>query len=56
MILLLQTKDDFLDVRPPPPIYSLSGETVVNVLDFKKDAGLWHGMFAVSYSELRPLV
>ncbi|KAB0389522.1 hypothetical protein E2I00_003648, partial [Balaenoptera physalus] len=22
------------------------GETVVNVLDFKKDAGLWHGMFA----------
>jgi len=21
------------------------GETVVNVLDFKKDAGLWHGMF-----------
>ncbi|CAO2600863.1 Disco-interacting protein 2 homolog B, partial [Lemmus lemmus] len=22
------------------------GEAVVNVLDFKKDAGLWHGMFA----------
>uniref|UniRef100_H0VKV4 Disco interacting B n=1 Tax=Cavia porcellus TaxID=10141 RepID=H0VKV4_CAVPO len=22
------------------------GETVVNVLDFKKDAGLWHGMFS----------
>lgn len=29
-------------------IHSFLGEAVVNVLDFKKDAGLWHGMFAVS--------
>lgn len=36
--------------------FSILGETVVNVLDFKKDAGLWHGMFAVSYTESRPLV
>ncbi|EPY86232.1 disco-interacting protein 2 A isoform X1-like protein [Camelus ferus] len=27
-------------------IVQFKGETVVNVLDFKKDAGLWHGMFA----------
>eukprot|EP00069_Balaena_mysticetus_P013032 bmy_07772T0 len=26
--------------------FGIEGETVVNVLDFKKDAGLWHGMFA----------
>ena len=51
MVLLLNTKDDFLFFSPS--IFSLLGETVVNVLDFKKDAGLWHGMFAVSYSELR---
>lgn len=24
------------------------GETLVNVLDFKKDMGLWHGVLAVS--------
>ena len=29
---------------------------MVNVLDFKKDAGLWHGMFAVSYTESRALL
>ena len=51
MVLLLNTKDDFLFFFPS--IFSLLGETVVNVLDFKKDARLWHGMFAVSYSELR---
>uniref|UniRef100_A0A8C0AZ65 Disco interacting protein 2 homolog B n=1 Tax=Buteo japonicus TaxID=224669 RepID=A0A8C0AZ65_9AVES len=26
------------------------GETIVNVLDFKKDAGLWHGILTVMYS------
>lgn len=55
MILLLNTEDDFLDFYPPP-VFSILGETVVNVLDFKKDAGLWHGMFAVSDSTLRPFV
>lgn len=36
--------------------FPVTGETVVNVLDFKKDAGLWHGMFAVSYTESRALL
>lgn len=26
----------------------VSGETLVNVLDFKKDMGLWHGVLTVS--------
>lgn len=26
---------------------SLTGETLVNVLDFKKDMGLWHGVLTV---------
>lgn len=26
----------------------LLGETLVNVLDFKKDMGLWHGVLTVS--------
>jgi len=25
-----------------------AGETLVNVLDFKKDMGLWHGVLTVS--------
>lgn len=25
------------------------GETLVNVLDFKKDMGLWHGVLTVSF-------
>lgn len=26
----------------------LSAETLTNVLDFKRDAGLWHGVLTVS--------
>uniref|UniRef100_A0A452RBN0 Disco interacting B n=1 Tax=Ursus americanus TaxID=9643 RepID=A0A452RBN0_URSAM len=43
IILLLNTKHDFLLFFL---FFVILGETVVNVLDFKKDAGLWHGMFA----------
>lgn len=30
--------------------FVFSGETIVNVLDFKKDAGLWHGILTVSWA------
>lgn len=29
-----------------------AGETLVNVLDFKKDMGLWHGVLTVSVKYL----
>lgn len=29
-------------------IHLHAGETLVNVLDFKKDMGLWHGVLTVS--------
>lgn len=28
--------------------FTLAAETIVNVLDFKKDVGLWHGILTVS--------
>lgn len=28
----------------------LSAEIIVNVLDFKKDVGLWHGILTVSHA------
>lgn len=32
------------------PVFFL-GETLVNVLDFKKDSGLWHGVLTVSITD-----
>lgn len=28
--------------------FSIAGETITNVLDFKREAGLWHGVLTVS--------
>lgn len=31
-----------------PTLFICTAETIVNVLDFKKDVGLWHGILTVS--------
>lgn len=31
-----------------PSVSVISAETLTNVLDFKRDAGLWHGVLTVS--------
>lgn len=37
-------------VSPQNYNFVFPGETIVNVLDFKKDAGLWHGILTVSWA------
>lgn len=37
-----------MNVKSLLSFFCLQGETLVNVLDFKKDMGLWHGVLTVS--------
>lgn len=32
--------------------FLVAAETITNVLDFKREAGLWHGVLTVSGAEL----
>lgn len=36
------------------PLFVCAAETIVNVLDFKKDVGLWHGILTVGVARAPP--
>lgn len=49
VMLDLVLKSPFSDSHLVKLLFLFSAEIIVNVLDFKKDVGLWHGILTVSF-------